>query len=118
MDENLPARDLIDDSVRFEMDFPVAAYTDTLKFGRAVASTWHLGQALAGLLEFNQQMGPPGYARRLSGHIYRFQIYPLQPPQPLIPDASCQVLSSSRDVCKCFLEGLVLAGLGAALALC
>jgi len=41
------------------MDFTVAAYADTLKFRRAMASTGHIGQALACLLEFSQQMVSP-----------------------------------------------------------
>jgi len=59
MNENLSAHDLIDKPVRLEMDFPVAVYADTLKFGRTVASTGHIGQAMAGLLDFSQQMISP-----------------------------------------------------------
>jgi len=59
MDENLPAHDLIDDPVGLEMDFTISANANTIKLRRAVASTGHLSQALAGLFEFNQQMVRP-----------------------------------------------------------
>ena len=41
------------------MNFPVGAYTNTFKFRRDMASIWCLSQALAGLLEFKQQMVSP-----------------------------------------------------------
>jgi hypothetical protein len=59
MDEYLPTHDLIDDSVRLEMNFSVGAYTDMLKFRWDVASMRCFVQALAGLLEFSQQMVSP-----------------------------------------------------------
>jgi hypothetical protein len=37
MNENLSARDLIDDPIRFEMNFPEGVYADTLKLRWAVA---------------------------------------------------------------------------------
>jgi hypothetical protein len=41
------------------MDFPVAAHTDPLEFRRDMASIGCLGQTLACLLEFVQQMVGP-----------------------------------------------------------
>lgn len=39
MNVNPFAHDLIDNPIRLEMDFPVAAYADTFKFGRAGPSS-------------------------------------------------------------------------------
>ena len=59
MDEHPPALNLVNNPIGFEVDLPIAAYTDRLEFRWAVASTGHWGQAFAGLLELSQNMLGP-----------------------------------------------------------
>jgi hypothetical protein len=42
MHKHSPTYDLVDDAVRFEVDFPVAVHTDAFEFNWIVASTGHL----------------------------------------------------------------------------
>ena len=56
MNEYLSARDLIDDSIGFEVDLAVAMHADSLEFWWVMPSTGHLGQSLARLLELLQDV--------------------------------------------------------------